>query len=197
MSKEDKLLQMYRDGRITKEEFMEFMSDDDVKTDEPQETHAVATRTVKEIDFVETLTKQLVDEFMEYLSEDFDDDEGTGLKKILGYMHAHHWQYHYKKAGEQNNESDIRQAIAETTKSAVDQCLRSYKYHNLTQGTTDDIDPKDGFYSTCNCAGFVVSVYLDKNNDGKITINGELMFVPVSADANDIEFDNGTYLKQQ
>ena len=196
MNKEDKLLQMYRDGRITKEEFMEFMSDDEAKTNEQQETHAVETHAVKEIDFVETLTKQLVDEFMEYLSEDFDDDESTGLKNILDYMHAHNWQYHYKKKDEQNDESDVRKAIADTTRSAVDQCLRSYRYHNLEQGTTDDIDPNDGFYSTCNCAGFVVSVYLDKNSDG-ITINGELMFVPVSADVNDIKFDNEIYLKQQ
>lgn len=192
MSKEDKLLQMYRDGRITKEEFLELMSDDDVKTNEPQETH-----TVKEIDFVESLTKQLVDKFMEYLSEDFDDDGDIGLKKILDYMHAHDWRYFYKKENEQNDESDVKKAIADTTKSAVEQCLRSYKYHNHAQGTTDDIDPNDGFYSTCNCAGFVVSVYMDYDDNGEITINGELMFVPVSADANEIKFDNESYLKQQ
>jgi len=193
MNKEDKLLQMYRDGRITKEEFMEFMSDDEVKTNDSQETPTVET---VEIDFVESLSKQLADEFMEYLSEDFDDDERTGLRKILDYMHANNWQYHYKKAGEQNNESDVRKVITEITKSAVGQCLRSYRYHNLVQGTTDDIDPNDGFYSTCNCAGFVISVYLDKNSSG-ITINGELMFVPVSADADDIKFDNEAYLKQK
>jgi len=193
MNKEDKLLQMYRDGRITKEEFLELMSDEDVKTNELQPQ---ATPTLK-IDFVESLTKQLVGEFMEYLSEDFDDDGDTGLKNILDYMHAHNWRYHYKKEGEQNDESDLKKAITDTTRSAVERCLSSYRYHNNTQGTTDDIDPNGGFYSTCGCAGFEVSVYLDNDIDGKITINGRLMFVPVSADVSDIEFDNEAYLKQQ
>ena len=191
MSKEDKLLQMYRDGRITKEEFLEFMSDDEVKSNEQQGTHN------EKIDFVESLSKKLVDEFMEYLSEDFDDNGNTCLNSILDYMHAHNWRYFYKEEDEQNDESDVMKAITENTKSAVGQCLRSYKNHNLTQGTTDDIDPSDGFYSTCTCAGFVVAVYLDKDSDGKITINGELMFVPVSAESNDIIFDNKSYLKQQ
>lgn len=190
MNKEDKLLQMYRDGRITKEEFMELISDEDIKTNEQQETHAV------KIDFVESLTKQLVDEFMKGLSEDFDDDENTDLNKILDYMHVNNWRYFYKTNGEQNNESDVRKAITDNTKSAVEQCLSFYKRHNLTQGTTDDVDLNDGFYSTCYSAGFNVSVYLDKNRNGELTINGKLMFVPVSADADDIKFDNKSYLKQ-
>lgn len=189
LNKEDKLLQMYRDGRITKEEFIELISDEDIKTNEQQETHAV------KIDFVESLTKQLVDEFMRGLSEDFDDDENTDLNKILDYMHVNNWRYFYKTNGEQNNESDLRKAITDNTKSAVEQCLSFYKRHNLTQGTTDDVDPNDGFYSTCYSAGFNVSVYLDKNRNGEITINGQLMFVPVSVDADDIKFDNKSYLK--
>lgn len=191
MSKEDKLLQMYRDGRITKEEFLELMSDEDVDTNEQQETYN------EKIDFVESLSKKLVDEFMKYLSEDVDDDGNNDLKKILDYMHVHNWRYYYKKEDEQNDESDLRKVITETTKSAVERCLGSYRFHNNTQGTTDDIDPNDGFYSTCGCAGFEVSVYLDNDIEGKITINGRLMFVPVSADVNDIEFDNKSYLKQQ